>query len=232
MPTWWFVRHGESLAQLNQWTGPDADTPLSPLGERQAVELAPQVAELPIQRVLVSPFLRARKTAELALAQRGQAPLAVPDPFAPSDPFGPSASTPRKGSGTSASLRSQTPLSQTPFLTVADLRERHSGDWLRFPQDDVMKRKLATWDFVPPGGESIQQAAHRGLRALAELDGDHNTIIFAHGRILAGVLAVLDGADLRQPIHALPNCVALARDVSPGAWRELADSLPGTPRKL
>lgn len=220
MPTWWFVRHGESLAQLNQWTGPDADTPLSPLGERQAVELAPQVAELPIQRVLVSPFLRARQTAERAMAQRGLAPLAVPDPFSPST------SPPLKGSGTSASLRSQTPLSQTPFLTVADLRERHSGDWLRFPQDEAMKRKLATWDFVPPGGESIQQAARRGLRALAELDSNHNTIIFAHGRILAGVLAVLDGADLRQPIHALPNCVALARQVAQGVWRELAESLP------
>lgn len=220
MPTWWFVRHGESLAQLNQWTGPDADTPLSPLGERQAAELAPSIAELPIERVLVSPFLRARQTAERAMAQRGLAPLAVPDPFAQST------SPPLKGSGTSASLRSQTPLSQTPFLTVADLRERHSGDWLRFPQDEAMKRKLATWDFVPPSGESIQQAARRGLRALAELDGDHNTIIFAHGRILAGVLAVLDGADLREPIHALPNCVALARQVAQGVWRELAESLP------
>lgn len=228
MPTWWFVRHGESLAQLNQWTGPDADTPLSPLGERQAIKLAPSIAELPIERVLVSPFLRARQTAERAMAkwgqaQKGLAPLAVPDPFAPVVPQTPSG----KGSGTSASLRSQ-----TPFLTVADLRERHSGDWLRFPQDEAMKRQLATWDFVPPGGESIQQAAHRGLRALAELDGTHNTIIFAHGRVLAGVLAVLDGADLSRPIYALPNCVALARDVSPGAWRELAESLPGTPRKL
>lgn len=193
MPTWWFVRHGESLAQLNQWTGPDADTPLSPLGERQAAELAPSIAELPIERVLVSPFLRARQTAERAMAQRGLAPLAVPDPFA---------------------------------LVINDLRERHSGDWLRFPQDEAMKRKLATWDFVPPGGESIQQAARRGLRALAELDGDHNTIIFAHGRILAGVLAVLDGADLSRPIYALPNCVALAREVARGVWRELAENLP------
>lgn len=193
MPTWWFVRHGESLAQLNQWTGPDADTPLSPLGERQAAELAPSIAELPIERVLVSPFLRARQTAERAMANRGLVPLAVPDPIS---------------------------------LVINDLRERHSGDWLRFPQDEAMKRKLATWDFVPPGGESIQQAARRGLRALAELDSNHNTIIFAHGRILAGVLAVLDGADLRQPIHALPNCVALARQVAQGVWRELAESLP------
>lgn len=220
MPTWWFVRHGESLAQLNQWTGPDADTPLSPLGERQAAELAPSIAELPIERVLVSPFLRARQTAERAMANRGLVPLAVPDPFAPST------SPPLKGSGTSASLRSQTPLSQTPFLTVADLRERHSGDWLRFPQDEAMKRQLATWDFVPPGGESIQQAARRGLRALAELDSNHNTIIFAHGRILAGVLAVLDGADLSRPIYALPNSVALAREVARGVWRELAENLP------
>jgi len=192
MPTWWFVRHGESLAQLDQWTGPDPDTPLSPLGERQAHELAPQVAELPIQRMLVSPFLRARQTAERALAKWGQVPLAVPDPIS---------------------------------LVINDLRERHSGDWLRFPQDDAMKAQLATWDFVPPGGESIQQAALRGLRALAELDGDHNTIIFAHGRILAGVLAVLDGADLRQPIHALPNCVPIMRQVPQGAWRELAEEM-------
>ncbi|MBZ0137488.1 MAG: histidine phosphatase family protein [Planctomycetes bacterium] len=75
MPTWWFVRHGESLAQLEQWPGPDPETPLSALGERQADGLASKLKDLPIQRILVSPYLRARQTAERAMAKRGQAPL-------------------------------------------------------------------------------------------------------------------------------------------------------------
>lgn len=84
---------------------------------------------------------------------------------------------------------------------------------------------MAIWDFVPPNGESILQATQRALRVLHQHESEHNTIVFAHGRILAGVLAMLDQLDLAQPIHALDNCVAYERTIEPGTWARLLSIL-------
>lgn len=222
MPNFWFVRHGESLAQLDQWDGPDPETPLSTEGERQASAMMAELASLDIQRVLVSPFLRARQTAERAMAKWGRAPLAVPDPIS-----APISTEPKKGTGTSASLRSQ-----SPFQIVEDLRERNSGDWLaNFRREQAINEKMSIWDFVPPNGESIKQAAIRAIQALNELESDKHTAVFAHGRVLAGVLALLDQRDLTQPVHALENCVVYPREIAAGTWRELlATQEPGDSR--
>jgi broad specificity phosphatase PhoE len=185
MPTWWFIRHGESLAQIKQWSGADADTPLSALGERQAGALAEAVALLPVQRVLVSPYLRARETARRAAAR----------------------------------------LTHTHEV-VHDLRERFAGDeYLRRYHEPEVNRNLATWDFRPPGGESVLDAATRGIRCLASLDDGRNTIIFAHGRILAGVLTVLDQLDPAAGVYPLDNCVPAARELATGSWGEILKKL-------
>ena len=185
MPTWWFVRHGESQAQTGEWDGPDHETPLSRLGEQQADSLAPTVAALPVQRVLVSPYLRARQTAERA-----------------------------------ARLLSH------EHQVVHDLRERVMGDeYRRRYYEPEVSIKLATWDFTPPNGESIVAAAGRAIRALAALDGPHNTIIFAHGRILAGVLTLLDGADPSTGVEPIANCVPVIRELPVGSWASLAEKL-------
>jgi broad specificity phosphatase PhoE len=185
MPTWWFVRHGQSLAQLAQWSGPDHDTPLSPLGEKQASELAPMVASLPIERVLVSPYLRARQTAERAAASLAH-----------------------------------------KHEVIHDLRERFAGEeYLRRYFEPDVNRNLATWDFRPPGGESVLDAATRGIRCLAGLEDGRNTIIFAHGRILAGVLTVLDQLDPSGGVYPLDNCIPATRVVGTGTWGEILRKL-------
>jgi broad specificity phosphatase PhoE len=184
MPTFWFVRHGESLAQLEQWDGPDHAVPLSPLGERQADALAEALAALPVERVLVSPFLRARQTAERAAR-----------------------------------------LLEQEHEVVEDLRERFAGSWITVRGSKLVDTKLALWEFQPPHGESILQAATRAIKALHELETEHNTAVFAHGRVLAGVLALLDELDLGEPIEALDNCVIYAREIQPGHWARLLESL-------
>lgn len=81
----WLVRHGESAGnvardfaeQLGRHTidiaGRDIDVPLSQLGERQARALGRWIAALPPEQrptvVLTSPYVRARHTAELLLAE-------------------------------------------------------------------------------------------------------------------------------------------------------------------
>ncbi|MEV4843353.1 histidine phosphatase family protein [Micromonospora matsumotoense] len=83
----WIVRHGESTAnvaasaaessgaELIDLTHRDADVPLSDTGEQQARATARWLADLPADRrpdlAVVSPYLRALRTAELALADTG-----------------------------------------------------------------------------------------------------------------------------------------------------------------
>ncbi|MEV0156740.1 histidine phosphatase family protein [Micromonospora sp. NPDC050686] len=83
----WIVRHGESTAnvaataaeqsgaELIELTHRDADVPLSATGEEQARATARWLAGLPEARrpdlAVVSPYLRAVRTAELALAGTG-----------------------------------------------------------------------------------------------------------------------------------------------------------------
>lgn len=67
MPTWSFIRHGESQANAEGWFAGRVDTPLTALGERQAVQARPHLARVSIERVVCSDLQRAHRTAELLL---------------------------------------------------------------------------------------------------------------------------------------------------------------------
>ncbi|MFJ3089522.1 histidine phosphatase family protein [Streptomyces sp. NPDC086838] len=60
------IRHGETEWSRNGRHTSYTDLPLTPLGERQARALAPLLADRSIALTLVSPLVRARRTAELA----------------------------------------------------------------------------------------------------------------------------------------------------------------------
>ncbi len=62
----WLLRHGLTAWALNGRHTGRTDLPLLPEGESQARALAPALARQPFAAVLVSPLLRARRTAELA----------------------------------------------------------------------------------------------------------------------------------------------------------------------
>jgi broad specificity phosphatase PhoE len=66
------VRHGQSLLNVDGVINgdPALDRGLSELGIEQARQLAGQIAHLPIDVLVVSPFPRARQTADIALAGR------------------------------------------------------------------------------------------------------------------------------------------------------------------
>ncbi|MEU9624116.1 MULTISPECIES: histidine phosphatase family protein [unclassified Streptomyces] len=60
------IRHGETEWSRSGQHTSYTDLPLTPLGERQARALAPLLADRRITLTLVSPLVRARRTAELA----------------------------------------------------------------------------------------------------------------------------------------------------------------------
>ena len=187
MPRYWFVRHGESQAQISDWPGADCDVPLSEAGRAQARALSLILPALPIQRVLCSTFARAIETANLALEHTRHQPT-----------------------------------------LIADLRERFAGDWLGlFRQSEEMRRQLAQWTFRPPKGESVRDTTLRAITALAKSEDNADTIVFSHGRLIAGVLTLLDRLDPHAAaIHAVANCTLIEREIEPGQWARLLKNLP------
>lgn len=69
-----FVRHGESEANANQvFAGQRDDSPLTEVGRKQAQIAAKEIVErgIKIERIVVSPLLRARETAEIIIREAG-----------------------------------------------------------------------------------------------------------------------------------------------------------------
>lgn len=65
------TRHGESVANVARRFSGREDVALTPLGRRQARALGRRLREFAIDAAYVSPLIRARETAEIALRGRG-----------------------------------------------------------------------------------------------------------------------------------------------------------------
>jgi 2,3-bisphosphoglycerate-dependent phosphoglycerate mutase len=63
----YIIRHAKA-------TGQEPDAPLTPEGEQQAIRLADQLASLPIERIVSSPYIRAIQSIT-PLAQRLELPI-------------------------------------------------------------------------------------------------------------------------------------------------------------
>ena len=61
---------------------------------------------------------------------------------------------------------------------------------------------------VPPGGESVLEAANRLRQALLGWKAEGDTCVVTHGNTLAGLLWLLDSADFRVPFtrYSPHNC--------------------------
>jgi broad specificity phosphatase PhoE len=68
----YFARHGESTANvLREFCNTDGAHPLTETGVQQATALALSLREVPVTRIIASPILRARQTAQILGQQLG-----------------------------------------------------------------------------------------------------------------------------------------------------------------
>lgn len=79
MARFWFVRHGESVANAEGWLAGHRDVPLTERGLGQARALVPSLREIAPDRVVASDLQRAWRTGALAWSHRLPPLTRVPD---------------------------------------------------------------------------------------------------------------------------------------------------------
>ncbi|MCB9777108.1 MAG: histidine phosphatase family protein [Alphaproteobacteria bacterium] len=197
--TWIFVRHGESVANAENWLSGHVDTPLTERGRAQADELGRVLAPWRIARAVSSDLRRARETAERALTAWSSLTHHAP---------------PRLD--TTAALQER----HTGAWAGRDRDELRAAGLLQ---------RLTTWNDGPPGGESQAALAARVLPALAALEAeqlDGPTLVVAHGGVLRVVLGALDGIPQEDTgFFGVPNAAPLVRQVSAGFFTKAARAL-------
>ena len=194
---WTIVRHGQNVAfadahargvAAHGLTGRDVDVELSPLGWRQAARLghwlAAQSADERPDRVLYSPYLRARQTWAQVVESAGS--LGVRCPPAEVDV--------RLGDRHMGDLELLTP------LMIAD----------RYPAEAARLAADGPYAYRPPGGETYDDVAGRVRAVLADLNSHHagrRVWVVAHDAVLVAVRRVLEGlsfADLDAILATTP----------------------------
>lgn len=178
------IRHGESqgnvaaaqahAAQAHEIDVParDADVDLSDLGREQAaaagVALCRMADDARPQRVVVSPYLRARETARLACEKAGlELPMRVDE-----------------------RLRDRE-------LGVLD-RLTSEGVEARYPEEAARRRWQGKFYHRPPGGESWADVALRLRAWLADVDAElaaGRLLVVSHDVVIALLRYVCEGLD-------------------------------------
>lgn len=172
------ARHGQSVSNAIRRFQGAQDVALSPLGMRQAEALGQAVSRRAIAHVYVSPFERARHTAEIALAGLGL-PLTVVD-----------------------DLR-ELSLGEWEGCTVEEIRTRPGDPYARWVRDPVQCPPPGGEPLA-----DVQARVLRAVERItaAHPNGD-DVLIVSHGGVISALLAHCFGLPLSSIWRiAVANC--------------------------
>jgi 2,3-bisphosphoglycerate-dependent phosphoglycerate mutase len=179
------VRHGQSTsnaafaAGATSVSGRDADIDLTPLGAEQSVALGEAIAGWPPDRrpevALCSPFLRARRTYEIAAAAAEAHGVTLPvariDNRLPDRDMG--------------------DLELRPWPVIA----------ASYPSEVDRANTEGVYHYRPPGGESLADVADRLLSLLGDINHEYagrRVIVIAHDAIVAILHYLIDRPSLED----------------------------------
>ncbi len=195
---WVLLRHGESVANADNWLAGQIDTPLTPRGEAQADAAGAALVDVELGLIVSSDLRRARDTAHRVVAtraaMRGEAPLPVEE---------------------CAALRERH-AGDWGRRDRAELRAR--GELQR----------LTTWQLAPPGGESQAAMAARILPCMVELERravSGAILLVCHGGVIRILQGLLDGRPLDDiGFFGVPNAEPIHRRLSANSFASLLDA--------
>jgi len=183
------ARHGESLWNAQKRFQGHTDIALSDRGRAQAEALGRALRGYKIAAIYVSPFRRARETAELALRAMTE------------DRNGSAGAVPSgRGSGGHIGAPS----------IVEELRELSLGDWEGCTVDEVRARAgdpyrawlRAPHDCPPPGGEPLPVVSERVRAAIDRIAAAHpnggDVLVVSHGGVISVYACALLGCSFNQ----------------------------------
>lgn len=197
------LRHGQSQWNLeNRFTG-WRDVDLTRQGEAEAVNAGRLIKDIHLDRVYTSTLIRARRTAQLALAEAEAAGADMGDV--------------KSGDG-------------WKLIEHDDLRERDYGDLVGLNKAETAEKygeeQVHLWrrgyEIKPPGGESLADVVAR-VRPYFETEiwphvvAGENVLVAAHGNSLRAVLVIIGEYDAEDiPNIELPTGKPLVFDVEDG----------------
>ena len=190
------ARHGESVWNAEKRFQGHTDIALSARGRAQAEALGRALRGYRVTAAYVSPFHRARETAELALREVGSVAQPVIE-----DRDGSAGAVPRVwGSGGHVGAPS----------IVEELRELSLGEWEGCTVDEVRAQAgdpyrawlRAPHDCPPPGGEPLPVVSARVRAALERIAGAHgpgeDVLIVSHGGVISVYACHVLGCSFNQ----------------------------------
>jgi 2,3-bisphosphoglycerate-dependent phosphoglycerate mutase len=197
------LRHGQSQWNLeNRFTG-WFDVDLTALGEAEAKKAGRLIKDIHLDRVYTSTLTRARRTAQLALAEAEAAGADVGDV--------------KDGEG-------------WKLIEHGDLRERDYGDLVGLNKAETAEKygeeQVHLWrrgfEIKPPGGESLADVVER-VRPYFESEiwphvvAGENVLVAAHGNSLRAVLVIIGEYNAEDiPNIELPTGKPLVFDIEAG----------------
>ncbi len=191
----YLCRHGESTANAGAATSRVEEIPLTPLGHKQAAELAARLPRIP--RVIASNYLRARQTAEAYAADHLIEIMPQVREFTYLN-FG--------GAETTRAER---------MAKIEEYWTRADPDW----NDSTTGRDPYSQEYFDRGVESFNDLLARVDYTIEMIREGAPVVIFTHGNFMKMFMRRLDGGDMsmaaaREYLYSfeLSNCAVIRTD--------------------
>lgn len=176
MATLVLLRHGESQWNLENRFTGWVDVPLSPRGEEEAAQAGDKLTDFRFDCAFTSALQRAQETLRIVLEKVGQTDIPI--------------------------QRDQA-LNERDYGNLCGLNKAETAEKFGAEQVKLWRR---SYDVRPPGGESLEDTAHRTLpyyesHIVPELQAGRTVLVAAHGNSLRSIVMHLDGLTREQVVE-------------------------------